>query len=282
MSRASVLLMCAATALGCGKKREQAAADTPVETPAGVSVLRDSAPVATVAIEGEQPLANVTELGPASEWRLVTARGEGGRELYIRDPAREYAAHTIKLYRGPKGRPTVGVFRDSMPSASDRLAGLGAAPVIFLAGVVSIDVRTKEEELPEIAASSLELRVPGGGGVIALDSKRLASLPAIKPPDQREGSTGWLLKDVIGAGHPIDGAPAVQLVDGSGTAVDVPAGALTDPTQILFMKLNRRGQFRFKWWRLTGAPPSGSDPGKAPKNVAIVAELRGVQRIDVR
>jgi hypothetical protein len=287
MSRRTVCLIgLVAAAFGCSKKREQPPAPAPAPAIAeGVGVLRDGAPVATVPAAGfdsGQPLSSVTELGPAAEWRLVTVRGDGGRELYVRDPAREYQGHTIKLYRDPRGRAAVGVFRDGASADATKLSGLAAAPVVFLAGVSSIDVRTQKEELPAAPASSIELRVRGSDQPITLDGARLASLPEVKPPDQREGSSGWSLREVIAAGHAFTGAPAIELVDEAGTRLEIPAGALADDKQLLFIKLNRRGQFRFKWWQLTGAAPTGQDAGKAAKNVKLLGELRAVRAIHLR
>lgn len=284
--RGSLIVLCAALALGCSKKRSRDQAPAPVPAdPPGVAVTRDGAAVASLlaaAFDAGQPLESVAALGPASEWRLVTARGEGGRELYVRDPARAYDGHTIKLYRDQRGRPSLGVFRGPRPNAPERLAGLAAAPVIYLSGVASIEVRTQKEDLPEATVPSLELRVAGADGPLTITGTSLEALAAIKPPDQRESSTGWLLRDVIGAAHPVAGAPAVQLVDEGGGTLDIPAGTLTDPRQVLFLKLNRRGQYRFKWWKLDGAAPDGSAPGKAQQGATVVHEMRGVRAIQVR
>ncbi|HUH02723.1 MAG TPA: hypothetical protein VML75_12075 [Kofleriaceae bacterium] len=283
--RATMTFLCVGLALGCGKKREQEPATAPAPEAGAVAVLRDGTPVATLpaaAFAAEQPLASVTELGPPGEWRLVTGRGEGGRELYIRDPARAYDGHTIKLYRDQRGQPAVGVFRNPRPTTPRQLEGLAGAPVIYLTGVASIDVRTQKEDLPAAKEPSLELRVPGTGGPITLEGTQLQALAALEPPDRRESSTGWSLADVIGAGHALDGAPAVQLIGEGGATLDIPAGALTDPTQILLLKLNRRGQYRFKWWKREGAPPPDHAPGKAPQHATVVQEMRGVQAIQVR
>lgn len=280
-----MILLCAGLALGCGKKREQEPAPAPSPEVEGIAVLRDGSPVATLpaaAFTAEQPLTSVAELGPASEWRLVTARGDGGRELYIRDPARAYEGHTIKLYRDQRGKPALGVFRNPRTATPRQLEGLAAAPVIYLTDVASIDVRTQKEELPEAKDPSLELRVPGAGGPITLEGTQLQALTAMKAPDQRESSTGWSLADVIRAGHAVAGAPAVQLIDEGGGTLDIPAGTLTDPTQILFLKLNRRGQYRFKWWKREGPPPVDDAPGKAQQHVTVVQEMRGVRAIHVR
>ncbi len=273
LHRRSLILVAIPLLVACGHKKKHEAPPADDAAPPVAALTVDGKGVAALSRDlfaARRPLAEaVPGLPPPAAWRMVTATDGKGRNLYLRNPATAYEHQTLKLYLGAHGEPSIGLFRDpSNPPPPPRLRSLARAPTLYLDGLDAIEIRTQEEKVPPSPQATLQLQV-GNAPPVAITSDDLAGVKKISPPGAHDDAHGWRLRDVLGSRLPPGTSPAVHVVADDGN-LDIPAGALTDDKQLVFLKVNRRGLFRLQWWK------------DATNRRDVAGELRGVSRIEVR
>jgi hypothetical protein len=236
---------------------------------AEVAITRDGNKIAVApptAFTNRWPLAKVGKLPPVEKWKLVTANGADGKQLFISDVTEKHPGHEIRFYRDSQGRPSIGLFRNPAAGepAPDPSSAI-AAPVVHLRNVQSIDVKTQLPK-PQVAPVRITVEQKGAEPIV-IDETAFQDAEQVLPPDG-EQTRGWSLAALL-APHLGDGKAPALVVSGGGKSVEIPKGALTADDQLLFLKINRRGELRFRWYVTK------------PK-VDVKGELRGLSKVEVR
>lgn len=96
-------------------------------------------------------------------------------------------------------------------------------------------------------------RVDPGNFSVTLGGKPFArdqfeALPKATAPAGDMQTQGWLLADLLRAGKLAPGPGGVRLTDATGETLDLKAADLVPSKGVGFLKLNRQGQLRFKWF----------------------------------
>lgn len=266
----SVAFALAAVA-GCKK-----AAPPPARTDRPVAIFLDERQVATSASLSTAPRALV-ELVPGvsapETWLAVIAIAADGQATTIMAPAREHADAIPALAVDRQGAVAFGLAK----------GGALTSPVAPLAKVI---VKTKDDRgavAAEVMAkgnrgggdgeghrhdgdgerpaptAELTIAVETAAGPATLTGDKLTAVPSITAPIGDTETPGWHILDLLTAAGVTTAPTTVTLVDPEGTALTL-TGADLDRTQtILYVKLNRGGQLRFRrfakrgtTWEMTG------------------------------
>jgi hypothetical protein len=177
-------------------------------------------------------------------WTSMTVKGKNPTE--IAQPAAKYANNVPVLYPGPDG-PTLGWF-DLVD-----LANKGAAKATF-AGVTEIRIMRDEDSdrgmnedgtaVKDFDPAQIDIAIDGGA-VPVLAGKDIIAMQREAPPNGDTQTQGWKLTTLLDAAG-IKNPPKVLLTDESGTSVTLTAAELDPAVSIPFLKLNKKGQLRFR------------------------------------
>lgn len=257
-----IAILCALALLACGKSsssdKRQATEVVPDRDAAaveagGVGVLVDGATVTTLdpgMFAARTEITGVSGLPDSAGWKSLTARaGKRALSLLPRD------GYAIRLYQAD-GAPAIGAFADGAP---DR-------PEQYLVGIEVIEIAVRPQRVAGPMAG-LEIR-RAAGSAASVDWNAVGEASVI-PPDG-DPVKGWLVSRLLDGHVGASDAPALVVHGVDDEKVDVPAGILRDPGHVLFVKVNRRGMYRFRWFEGTG------------KDAPVRGELRGVTGIEIR
>lgn len=264
--------------IACGKKE---AAPKPV--PTAVAILVDDQTVATSVGLTATPRA-LTELVPgapaAETWLAVLAFDGAGTATTIMAPTRDHGdappalalvdgSVRFGLARGEKLTDEVkGVTRVVIKTKDDRgaiAAELAAQKGGRGGGDSDGHQHDGDGERPQPTAD-LVIDVKTRAGDKQLTGLDLAKLPAIHAPTGDTQTPGWNVVDVIVAAGIAKGT-AVTLVDSEGATLRLEAKDYDAATTVLYVKLNKSGQLRFRRF------------GKVGEAWEMTGELRGLARI---
>lgn len=264
------LAVCAVLAVACKK---EAAPPARVDRP--VAIFLDERQVATSAALSTTPRPLV-ELVPGvsapETWLAVIAIDTDGKATTVMAPAREHADATPALAVDKGGAVAFGLAK----------GGELTAPVTPLAKVI---VKTKDDrgaiaaevkaagsrgggdgegnrhdgdgDRPALSAD-LTIAIETAAGTTAFTGDKLAALPTINAPIGDTTTAGWNILDILAAAGVTD-PKSLQLIDPEGTALSLSGADLDRATTVLYVKLNRGGQLRFRrfakqgtTWQMTG------------------------------
>lgn len=229
-------------------------AGAPVVTGRTVDIAVDDDPARAIVIEGATPLHTLVPTPAGSWFEVVATTRDEARTLELPRPATTYAGNELRVYLD-QGRPALGVFRQVDASTPGELSGIARQPLVFLADVTAIHVRTRPLPLPLLAVTIAGREVP-------LDSDRLRALPKVNASVPRE--RGWRLFDVIALASPPTELRSIRLhTHAAITPIDLATARSPDA----LLKQNQRGEYVFRVWDNASARPR--------------IEVRGVTRIEI-
>ena len=178
-------------------------------------------------------------------WKMIEARAREPKFEYLSlpKPAANYPGQVAKVFIDRKGKVAFGM----------ELTGDRPAFTVMRSGIKVVNVHTRVRrakppgaQSPPRAAADLSVEVDGE--VHSVAPAALSKLGRIAAAEQ--DANGWHLRDVIALVTPVAGVAKVRLV--AAEPVDVDGAELADDQIIAMLKINRRGQYRFKMWRLDG------------------------------
>lgn len=231
----------------------------PIRPLADVRVLLDGVrtpDVPATRLESWPPLELVLPPGNApGRWSaLELVIGEARPPVRIERPHETYPGQVVALLPGASGA-SVGIF----PPAA--LAARGK-PTLEIPGVREVRVilapaaaRSRSNGGDgggdgggeRIEPATVTLSLSDRGGKRTLDRTTLDALPARTAPLGDTEAKGWSLADLLGAAKAKPGKRWL-LVDESGAKLELAATDLAPDRGFGFLKLNRQGQLRFKWF----------------------------------
>lgn len=264
--------------VACSKDK---AAPKPV--PTAVAILIDDKTVATTVGLTATPrsLEELVPGAPAAEtWLAVLAFDGAGTATTVMAPVREHGeappalavidgSVRFGLARGGKLTDEVkGVTRVVIKTKDDRgaiAAELAAKKGGHGGGDSDGHQHDGDDERPQPTAE-LVIEVKTRAGEKQINGLELAKLPVIHAPTGDTQTPGWNVVDVIAAAGIAKGA-AVTLIDSEGATLKLEAADYDAATTILYVKLNKSGQLRFRRF------------GKKGEAWEMTGELRGLARI---
>jgi hypothetical protein len=279
MSKPLVVLLALATvAVGC--KQEEKKGDAPEKkAPVTIAIHVDDVEVATVEaskLAAYPPLGSFLKPDQRNrdEWKSITVEtAKGAREVAPADhPGLEAALYLAR------GGPAFGFF------APEDLAKKGK-PQLEVLGVtglrIALDGRggmgggdgegggaEDQGERPKPTAD-LTITVVGAGGAVKVTGDKLGAMPTSTAPVGDTSTPGWTLQQVLELGEADYQGKSVVVTGTEANLVLEPADL--DPAKaVLFIKLNRQGQLRFRAFR------------KQAEAWEQFGELRGLTRVEVR
>ena len=116
--------------------------------------------------------------------------------------------------------------------------------------------------------ADLEIAVETAAGKSTFTGDKMVGLPELKAPSGDTETPGWNLVDVLAAAG-IKEPKAVILTDEANAALRIEGDAWNPATHVLYVKLNKSGQIRFRVFKKTG------------DLWEISGELRGIKSIQV-
>lgn len=116
--------------------------------------------------------------------------------------------------------------------------------------------------------ADLEIALETAAGKSTFTGDKMVGLPEIKAPSGDTETPGWSLTDVLAAAG-IKDPKAVVLTDDANAALRIEGDAWNPATHVLYLKLNKSGQIRFRVFKKTG------------DLWEIAGELRGIKSIQV-
>jgi hypothetical protein len=256
---------------GCKK-----ATPPPARTDRPIALFIDERQVATSASLSTAPRALVEVVPGVSApetWLAVIAIAADGQATTIMAPAREHADAIPALAVDARGAVAFGLAK----------GGVLTSPVAPLAKVI---VKTKDDRgavAAEVMAkgnrgggdgeghrhdgdgerpaptAALTITVETAAGPTVLTGDKLTAVPSITAPIGDTETPGWHILDLLTAAGVTTAPTTVTLVDPEGTALTLTGGDLDRALTILYVKLNRGGQLRFRrfakrgtTWEMTG------------------------------
>ncbi len=180
-----------------------------------------------------------------SKWKMIEARAREPKFEYLSlpKPAANYPGQVARVFIDRKGKVAFGM----------ELAGDKPAFTVMRSGIKVVNVHTRVRRAKPPGA----LSPPGSGAdlIVEVDGKphtispvALSKLARIAAAEQ--DANGWHLRDVIALVTPVAGVARVRLA--AAESVDLDGAELVDDQVIAMLKINRRGQYRFKMWRIDG------------------------------
>jgi len=218
----------------------------PPKPPVGptIEIALDDGLPRTISVGAPAPLASLIEVPPAT-WVAVHGESTDDRELHLDAPATAYPGSELRIFL-EQGRPAIGLFPPVTPDMPLAVAALARQPTVVLTALARVTVVTKRAVLPDLI-------VVDGAREITVAGDQLVTIAAAPRGESR--AQGWLLADVIGVARSTVGITSIQII-GGGDPIALPASALTDPTMILVLKQNQRGEYVYRAWAPDGRRPT--------------------------
>lgn len=281
-ARAHVVVLFALVALGACKKAAPPSAP-PKALP--VAIFLDDRQVATEALLSTtpRPLMELAPGAPAPEaWLAVIALDAGGKATTIMAPEREHAGTPPALAAGPDGvrfglaragaldGPVERVAKVIIKTKDDRgaIAAELAGDSGHHGGGDSDGNRHDGEGERPTATAELVIAISTPKGEATFTGDKLAALPTIKAPTGDTETPGWSLVDVLAAAG-LGDAKVIGLLDSEGAGLRLEGADFDRATTVLYLKLNRGGQLRFRRYAQRGS------------TWEMTGELRGLSKITV-
>jgi hypothetical protein len=228
-------------------------------------VLVDGAVVAELtAADVDRRPALVDLVPPAARevrrWQKIEARAPAPHYQFLAlpKPARNFPGQVARIFRDRKGQVAFGMERG------------GDRPYFttMRSGIQVVAIHTREAEQPAGAPPPAppDLRVVVGEEEKPIAASRLEGLARV---DADREADGWRLGDVLALATPAERIARVTVIAG-GQSIEVDGAKLVDPQVLAVVKLTRRGDYRFKMWKLG---PKGERE--------LAAEARLVERLVV-
>lgn len=260
---------------------EQRRQPPPAAAPVPLAVFQDDRQIATSAALGAKPRALV-EVAPGvpdpERWLAVVVFDASGAATTAVTPAKNHPEGPPALVAGKDG-VTFGFARgdelvDAVPrvvkvvikTKDDRGAIAAELGPSNGAGDGAGGGHENEGKARPVPTAELTIAIKGPAGESVLTGDKLAALPSIYAPTGDTKSAGWNLTDVIAAAG-LGGATAINLTDSEGANLRLDAADFDPKSTILYVKLNRNGQLRFRRF------------GKKGDAWEVTGELRGIKRI---
>jgi len=183
------------------------------------------------------------EANQLGTWTAIAVKGKAPAD--IQNPSAKFQSFVPVLYPGPDG-PTMGWF-DLV-----ELVHHGAAKTTY-AGVTEIRITRDEDSdrgqnedagVKDFDPSMIDIAIEGGSMPV-LAGKDILDIPRESPPNGDTATQGWKLTTLI-AKAGIKNPPKLLLSDGTGTQVTLTAKELDPAVSVPFLKLNKKGQLRFR------------------------------------
>lgn len=200
----------------------------------------DAAKLATwPRLDGVVPV----EANQLGTWTAIAVKGKAPAD--IQNPSAKFQSFVPALYPGPDG-PTMGWF-DLVD-----LVHHGAAKTTY-AGVTEIRISRDDDSdrgqnedagTKDFDPSMIDIAIEGGSMTV-LTGKTILDIPRETPPNGDTLTQGWKLTTLI-AKAGIKNPPKLLLADGTGTQVTLTAKELDPAVSVPFLKLNKKGQLRFR------------------------------------
>ncbi|MEZ4399860.1 MAG: hypothetical protein R3B06_07565 [Kofleriaceae bacterium] len=280
MSR-RIVIGCVLALAACKK----AAPPPPAPVAAPVAIFLDDREVATSAALTVKPRALVGMAPGAPDpevWLAVIALDPSGKATTVMAPARDHGdlvpslalvdgAAVFGMARGDALENTVSpVVKVIIKTKDDRgaiAAELAGKPGGHGGGDGDGHQHDGAGQRPAPSAD-LVILIKSGKDEARFTGDKLAPLPTVTAPVGDTETPGWNFVDVLAAAG-LGGAKAVNLTDSEGASLRL-EGADFDPAQtVLYIKLNRSGQLRFRRF------------GKQGATWTMTGELRGIASIAV-
>lgn len=240
-SPAACAALASALALAGCRDGTQAAA---VATGPTVQLTLDDRPPRTVAVGGTVALSTLVDLPPAA-WLEVRGDAVDDRGLELWAPAARYPGSELRLYLD-QGQPALGLFPPVTADMPTEVAALARQPTVSLTALASVQVLTRVIVQPGLI-------VAGASREVAIASDQLHALPAL--PRGASRAQGWPLADVIDLASVQPELRTIR-VEGAGDPLTFSAAAVRDPTQIIVLKQNKRGEYVVRVWEVDGRSPT--------------------------
>ncbi|MEZ4365597.1 MAG: hypothetical protein R2939_04835 [Kofleriaceae bacterium] len=214
---------------------------------AGVELVLDGSPVATIDVDGAAAWPRLDQVLPKGaramrRWARLEATGAGD-PLVVASPAVAHPTLVAALYPVDDG-VGLGLFEPATLAArgAPRLRATGVRQVrITLAPRADGDPGQRGRVDGDVAAPRLTIAA-GGAAATTLE---LAALPRRPAPGGDPTALGWSLVEVLGAAGRTATA-GVRLVDAAGGQLALVAADLDPARAFGFFKVNRQGALRFK------------------------------------
>lgn len=268
---------------GCGGKKDAGPA-APTAIPLAIFV--DDRQVATRATLGAipRPLVEVVPGLPAPDtWLAVVVFDAAGGATTAMTPSKNH----------PDAAAALAVGNDGVVFGFARGDQLDAA----VARIVKVVVKTRDDRgaiVAEVAAqgdnhgggdsgggghegdghgrptptAELTIAITSAAGASVFTGDKLASLPSVTAPVGDTTTLGWNLLDVMKVAG-LAGVAAVNLSDSEGANLRLEGADFDPKVTVLFIKLNRSGQIRFRRFAKQGS------------TWEMTGELRGITKIAV-
>lgn len=264
------LAVCAVLVVACKKD-----AAPPARSDRPVAIFLDERQVATTAALSTtpRPLVEVVPGVTAPEtWLAVVAIDAAGKATTVMAPARDHADATPALAVDGKGAVAFGLAKGG--TLTDPVAPVAKLIVKTKddRGAIAAEVKATgnrgggdgeghghdgEGDRPTLSAD-LVITVESAAGTTTIDGTKLATLATITAPIGDTATPGWNILDILAAAGVTD-ATSLQLIDPEGTALSLSGADLDRTATVLYVKLNRGGQLRFRRfarrgsaWQMTG------------------------------
>ncbi len=284
MSSRVLAVLALAAAAACGGKKESAAAPPPAAIP--LAIFQDDKQIATTALLGAKPrpLVEVAPGLPAPDrWLAIVVFDAKGTATTAMAPSQNHPDAAAALAVGTDGvrfgfargdqldAPIAAVVKIVIKTHDDRgavAAELKAQGTDQGAGDGEGGGHEHEgKKLPApTAALTIAIKSPSGESVFTGD--KLIGLPSITAPAGDMTTPGWNLVDLLKAAG-LEGATAINLTDSEGANLRLDRADFDPATTVLYFKVNRNGQIRFRRF------------GKQGAAWTMTGELRGLTRIAV-
>jgi hypothetical protein len=263
--------------VGC-KKDDKAAAPPPVAQAIKLPILLDDKVLTESPSLGVTPTALsalATGAPPIGEWIAVEVLDQAGKVDTLLAPAKNYPGAEPALTADAKGvwfgllqggkltQPVGPIARLTIKTKSD--AGKPAPHIDHGSGSGGGDHGATARATP---TDALEIEIETAAGTSTFTGDKMVGLPELTAPTGDTETPGWNLVDVLAAAG-IKDAKAVVLTDEEQATLRVEGDDWDPARTVLYFKLNKSGQLRFRVFRKTG------DVWE------MAGELRGVKKLRV-
>jgi hypothetical protein len=227
----------------------------PTRPPGSVTVYLNDKLVATLESSRIAAWPRLDAVVPVEAQQLGTWSSmmvKGASPADIVQPSAKYPNDVPVVYPGPDG-PALGWF-DLVD-----LANKGAPKATF-AGVTEVRITRDEDSdrglnedatgVQDFDPAQIDIKIEGGPRPL-LAGADIVQIAREAPPNGDTKTQGWKLTTLMAAAG-IEDAPKVTLTDESGTSVTLTAAELDPGKSIPFLKLNKKGQLRFRVYTKQG------------------------------
>lgn len=273
-----------------GCKQDDAKAAAPRDIP--VAIFQDDRQIATSATLGATPraLVEVAPGAPAPEtWLAVIVFDAAGKATTVMTPAKNHPGAAPALVGGADG-VTFGLARGTALDAPVAKVTKVVIKTRDDRGAIAAEVKAQQgsggqgggdsaggghegghdhgSTTRPVPTADLKIDLKTAAGESVLTGDKLAGLPEVKAPAGDMVTPGWSFVDVLGAAG-LGGAKVVNVFDDNNATLRLEGDDLDPKKTVLYLKLNRSGEFRFRRFAKQGEAWS------------MTGELRGVRKISV-